>query len=216
MTSWRHYRQFERGEHIVVAVDSAAGGLDYVAAQFVSKTHIDVPLVYQSKQTMTAFTPKLAEMLEKIYDQTGIKPTVAVERANGGSFEMDRLATLNRSGKFEIFKMPRKGNVDVQTSIHLGWDTTSATRPTMLQELKEAIDTKVLVLYDAPTIEELFSFIIAQTSSSWKAQAEQGAHDDLVMSLAIAWQLYQLVPTRKLEQVFIPVPYQPADDVIGV
>jgi len=37
----------------------------------------------------------------------------------------------------------------------------------------------------------MFSFIISQTSTSWKAQAEQGAHDDLIMSLAIAWQLYQ-------------------------
>jgi hypothetical protein len=37
----------------------------------------------------------------------------------------------------------------------------------------------------------MFSFIVNQTSSSWKAQAESGAHDDLIMALAIAWQLYQ-------------------------
>jgi hypothetical protein len=28
-------------------------------------------------------------------------------------------------------------------------------------------------------------------SDELKAQAEQGAHDDLIMALAIAWQLYQ-------------------------
>jgi hypothetical protein len=68
----------------------------------------------------------------------------------------------------------------------------------MLQELKDSVDTRLLSIYDKPTITELFSFIVSQTSSSWKAQAEQGAHDDLVMALSIAWQLYQLVP--KLQQ----------------
>jgi len=61
----------------------------------------------------------------------------------------------------------------------------------MLQMLKEAIDSRVLKIYDKPTVNEMFSFIISQTSSSWKAQAEQGAHDDLIMALAGAWQLYQ-------------------------
>jgi hypothetical protein len=57
--------------------------------------------------------------------------------------------------------------------------------------LKEAIDGRLLRIYDKQTISEMFSFIISQTSSSWKAQAESGAHDDLIMALAIAWQLYQ-------------------------
>jgi hypothetical protein len=61
----------------------------------------------------------------------------------------------------------------------------------MLSMLKEAIDNRLIRIYDKPTITEMFSFIISQTSSSWKAQAEQGAHDDLIMALAIAWQLYQ-------------------------
>ena len=61
----------------------------------------------------------------------------------------------------------------------------------MLSMLKECIDNKLLTIYDKPTVNEMFSFIVSQTSSSWKAQAEQGAHDDLIMALAIAWQLYQ-------------------------
>jgi hypothetical protein len=37
----------------------------------------------------------------------------------------------------------------------------------------------------------MFSFVEVQTSMSWRAQAEKGAHDDLVIALAGAWQLYQ-------------------------
>lgn len=61
----------------------------------------------------------------------------------------------------------------------------------MLSMLKEAIDNRLITIYDKPTVNEMFSFIVSQTSSSWKAQAEQGAHDDLIMALAGAWQLYQ-------------------------
>ena len=65
----------------------------------------------------------------------------------------------------------------------------------MLQDLKEAIDNVLLRVYDSITVNELFSFIVNQTASSWKAQAESGAHDDLIMALAIAWQLYQQEPS---------------------
>ena len=61
----------------------------------------------------------------------------------------------------------------------------------MLSDLKDMVDKGIATIYDRQTIEELFSFVIAKTSSSWKAQAEKGAHDDLVMALAGAWQLYQ-------------------------
>ena len=189
--SWRQYRNIERGEFIIVGVDTSAGGGDYTAAQFLSKTKVDVPLVYHSKQTTTSFTNELVLVLEKINDTTGKKPLVAYERNNGGVFELDRLAALNRLNKYEIFKMPNVGRVDPPEAVKLGWSTNTATRPTMLQDLKNAIDNKVLTIYDKPTVTELYSFVVVQTTSSWKAQAEKGAHDDLVMSLAISWQLYQ-------------------------
>ena len=191
---FRQYREIEPNEAFVVAVDTSSGVGDYCAAQFLSRTKIDVPLVYHEKTIATNMTNILFPILEKISDKTGIKPTIAYERNNGGNFEMERLASMNRLGKFEIFKMPTIGREDPPDSVRYGWDTNSATRPAMLGQLKEAIDNKVLRIYDKPTIEEMFSFVIVQTSSSRKAQAESGSHDDLVMSLAIAWQLYQIAP----------------------
>jgi len=214
--SFRRYREYQRGEFIVVGVDTAMGGLDYCAAQFLSKTHIDVPVVYHQKVIATEMTPLIHHELEKIYKVTEIKPVVAYERQNGGLFELERLAALNRGGNYTLFTMPTYGNIDNPDASKLGWDTNTATRPKMLQDLKDAIDHKAINLYDKPTITELFSFIVSQTSSSWKAQAEKGSHDDLVMSLAIAWQLYQMVPMRKLDHPFVPQPYIPHDSVIGV
>lgn len=192
MTDWRQYRNITEGEHLLVFADTSAGAKDYSAVQFISRQKIDVPLVYHSRKMATEMTNELMPVLEKLYDITGVKPLVAFERNNGGVFEMERLASLNRRGKFDIFKMPTYGKGwENEDAIKLGWDTNTATRPKMLSDLKDAIDKQVLTIYDRPTIEELFSFVIAKTSSSWKAQAEKGAHDDLVMSLAGAWQLYQ-------------------------
>lgn len=202
---FRQYREIKKGEFFLVGIDSAAGGGDFCCAQFISHQGLDVPLIYHSPKLATEMTNDLFPVLEKIFDRTEIKPMVAYERANGGVFEMERLASMNRLAKYELFKMPTIGRASSPSdpgpeSVRLGWDTNTATRPAMLSQLKEALDSRVLRLYDKVTIEELYSFIITQTSSTWKAQAEVGAHDDTVMALAIAWQLYQICPVPKSEE----------------
>lgn len=191
--AWRRYRTYKPNEFYVVFADTAWGGLDYCAAQFLCKTTLDVPVVYHSKTIASEMTPLIHTELERIFDETKVKPVVAFERNNGGVAEIERLASLNRMGKYRIYT--EKSNIGstetTENSSKLGWTTTSATRPQMLQMLKEVVDNRLLNIYDKPTVNEMFSFIISQTSSSWKAQAEQGAHDDLIMSLAGAWQLYQ-------------------------
>ena len=190
---FRRYRQYKYGEFYVVGVDTAWGGTDYSTGQFLSKTNLDIPTVFHSKVLASEMTPQIHNELERIYDETKVQPVVAFERNNGGVAEIERLAALNRQGKYRIYieKKNIGGTESTKDSVRLGWTTSSATRPTMLSLLKEAIDNNLITIYDKPTINEMFSFIISQTSSSWKAQAEQGAHDDLIMALAIAWQLYQ-------------------------
>jgi len=192
MNSFRQYRKITSNEQFVVAADTSSGLGDYCAVQFLSKTRLDVPLIYHKKIIATEMTNEIYPVLEKIHDVTGFKPVIAYERNAGGTFEMDRLASMNRLAKYNIFEMPRIGNVTPGETKRLGWDTNTATRPAMLSQLKEAIDNKLLTIYDKPTIEEMYSFVVVRTTATVKAQAESGMHDDLVMSLAIAWQLYQL------------------------
>ena len=187
--SFRRYRQYQKGEFIIVACDTSSGGGDYSCAQFLSKTNLDVPAVFHSKLTATEMTPKIALELEKIYKETGVKPVVAYETNNGGVFELQRLATLNRTGSWVMYTQKTLGTTEgLEMTEKYGFSTNSATRPAMLQLLKEAIDNQLLTIYDKPTINEMFSFIIKPNG---KPEAEQGSHDDLVMSLAIAWQMYQ-------------------------
>ena len=206
---FKQYRKIEEGEYFVIAGDPAVGLGDNCACQFISKTNVDVPLVYHSSAIATQMTNDIIPVIEKLHDITGIKPILAYERNNGGVFEMERIASMNRQGKFEIFKMPTLGQSNTPEAVKYGWDTNTATRPSMLSELKEAIDSKVLRIYDEQTINEMFSFIRVKTTATVKAQAEAGAHDDLIMSLAIAWQLYHQCDTPKSDEFYER--YQPTE-----
>lgn len=189
---WRQYRKIEPKEFLLFAGDTASGLGDYTTCQVLSKTKLDVPLVYQSKVTTSDFIPEFCRVLERVYDLTGVKPVACLERNNGGGFLMERVAGLNLSGKYEVFAMPKYGAVENGEASLLGWNTNTATRPKMLEELKDAIEKGLFKVYDRQTVMEMLSFIIVQTSSSVKAQAERKAHDDLVMALAIVWQMYQI------------------------
>lgn len=186
---FQRFRSFQQGEFVVVAADLSMGGADNTAVQFLSARWLDQPQVFHAHVTGSYMTPLLHEELIKISKTTGVKPVVAFERNNGGGFEMERLARLNRYGDYDIYTMkaidPTGRVVDTGK---LGYDTNLATRPKMLQELKDAIEGELLHIYHRQTVNELFSFII---SPSGKAEAEVNAHDDLVMALAIAFQLYQ-------------------------
>jgi len=213
---FRQYRPIEKGEFFVVAGDTSSGGLDYSACIFLSKTKLDVPLIYHSQSTTAYMSDAIVPVLEKIHDTTGLAPVLAYETNNGGSFELDRISHLNKRGKFLMYMQKQGiGTTDAPTSKKYGWTTSSATRPVMLQDLKEAIDNRLLRLYDEALVNEMFAFVITQTSTSWRAQAEQGAHDDLIMALAIAWQMYQTEEPPVTYNINLPT-YRPADNVIGI
>ena len=201
---FRQFRKLEPNEFIVVGGDCSMGGGDRSCCQFLSKTKLDVPLVWHADLTATIMTNEIFPVLEKISDTTGIKPVVAYERNNGGVFEMDRLALLNKQNKYVVYQMETIGTTEDKQTKKYGWDTNTATRPAMLSQLKECIDGQLLRLYDKETVKELLSFIKVKTTSIWKAQAEVNAHDDLVMSLAIAWQLYQVCEPSRVESLLKP------------
>lgn len=185
----RMYRRPSLGEFFVVGGDCSQGGIDSNWAQFLSKDQIDVPLVLEMPGVAANMTPILHQTLEWIYDQTGIQPIVALERNMGGASEMERLRKLNRSNKYRIYTSRSIGKVSGETiTDKLGWNTDTASRPRMIGDLKTTIDDELLKLYDEETINQLSTFIV---SKSGKPEAASNTHDDAVMSLAIAWQLYQ-------------------------
>jgi hypothetical protein len=216
MQKWRQYRSLKKGEIICVGGDCSAGCGDWSVSQFYSSTYFDYPLVWSSPEMSTVMTNEIFPVLEMIGKITGYKPLVGYERNNGGFFEMERLASMNRLGKYEIFKMPTYGQQESEQTSKLGWDTNLATRPEMLSTLKASIDNRIDSIYDKQTISELYSFIIVKTSSSVKAQAEKNSHDDHVMASAVAKMISRYVNIDKLilnekKEVIIQPDFQSKD-----
>lgn len=185
----RLYRKPSRGEFFVVFGDCAQGGADSNFVQFLSKDRIDVPLILQMQGVAASMTPILHQTLEWLFDKTGVQPIIALERNMGGSSEMERLRLLNRLNKYRLYTMRGFGTTQgEQATDRLGWSTDTASRPRMIGDLKEAIDTQHITLYDKETIDQLKTFIVNKQN---KPVAAPNTHDDAVMSLAGAWQLYQ-------------------------
>lgn len=188
----KQYRLIEVGEFLVAGYDLASGVKDYCAIQFVSKTKIDVPLVIHSDKTASEITNVVVAVLENIYKHTGVKPLIAPETNAGGAYEIDRMMAMNRLNAYKLYEQPSNiGMVTESEPKRYGWTTSTSTRPKMLSDLKQAIDNRVIKIYDKNTINEMYSFVVVKGTSIWKAQAENNSHDDLLMALAIAWQLYQ-------------------------
>lgn len=66
-----------------------------------------------------------------------------------------------------------------------GFRTTSATRPRIISALVEIVREDCYLINDINTLKEMLSFV----KLKGKAQAESGQHDDLVMGLAIAYDI---------------------------
>jgi hypothetical protein len=195
------FRKIRKDEIFCIGCDLSVGCGDWTVAQFFSITSMDVPLVWATQESGTALTNWLWGFAGRLADVTGTKPLIAYERNNGGAFEMDRLASLNRDGRYEIYTAPVIGEGENSNDIRsdkLGWDTNTVTRPEMLSNMKQMLEDNIVRIYDKQTIEELFSFIVNRHNNSLKAEAEKNAHDDRVMALAIALKISQLYPIEKL------------------
>ena len=64
-----------------------------------------------------------------------------------------------------------------------GFETTRKTRQLIIDGLKDVVKHTPELIHDYDTLGEMLTFVYDE---AWKPQAQEGKHDDLVMSLAIA------------------------------
>ncbi len=104
---------------------------------------------------------------------------VAVE-ANFSSYPIKALEKL---GYRNLYVRKREDSFDGGFERAYGFKTTAVTRPVIIAELVSFLRENTDMLNDTDTIEELLCFV---RNERGRAEAAPGAHDDLVMALAIA------------------------------
>lgn len=68
----------------------------------------------------------------------------------------------------------------------LGWVTSAATRPVLVDQLEAALRLGEIVLHDAATVDQCQMF---SWSDDGRPEAQEGYFDDDVLALGIAWQV---------------------------
>lgn len=195
--STRLYRPLEWGEQIVIFGDPSEGSRSYCAAVATSKKHADQPLVFNAKIESSQFGYELHKMAKFVHNHTNIWPEIAVER-NTGQATIHVLDTLNYPQLFRMKIFDSAGRF--QESSKIGWTTTSATRTKILDDFSLAVKQRSVTIFDREQISQMMTFVQKQLRSGvWKAVAESGKNDDLVIAGAGSWQLYLIVPSAEID-----------------
>lgn len=190
----RVYELPKTGVKYAIGADVSEGydNSDYSAAHVIRIPDLVQVAVAQLHIDSDDFADYLAA-LGVIYN----KAWIAVEVTGSG------LATQLRLSKNLYYPYLYRRQVFDQASrkmqLKYGWSTNRASKPIMINELKGALRDDLLVVQDLPTIDELAAYV--QLDDSGKTGAASG-HDDLVTSLALAWQMVvQMghVPSSRVE-----------------
>jgi hypothetical protein len=162
----------------ILSVDPAKDGRDYFALHMIDVTKFPFKQVASGRLQIDYLL-----MPNFLYDFANSYNTAFTIIENNEGAGQSIADTLKRDFEYENLYYDRSGN---KFKTYPGFRTTPKSRAQLLETLKLLIENKKLEIYDADTILELQRFILVKK----KFQAEEGFHDDLVMSLAIAFCLF--------------------------
>jgi len=174
------YKIAEPGARYIVGSDTSEGDInsDYSAAMVIRAFPFPIE---QVALLHGRWSPDI--LSEKLY-KIGMaynKASIAVERNNHGHAVILNLANgIVRQG---IVKYPPYPDIFVGPDKKYGWLTSGTSKPQMIEELDRVIRSGELVMNSKQFLSEARKFNYLAAS---KMGAPSGAHDDIVMAMAIA------------------------------
>lgn len=125
------------------------------------------------------------------------------------NFSTYPIKELDRLGYEKQFVRETEDTYTHKKKKSLGFKTTRVTRPLILGALQKIVLEDIYLINDKDTLEEMLTFI---RNERGRAEAEDGAHDDLVMGLAIAYYCcsqQSKKPTPPPKQKYVMADYSP-------
>lgn len=174
------YHRPEENHQYIISVDPAKDGRDAFAVQVIDITNFQFKQVASAKLQIDYLL-----MPEFIYDWAKYyrNAYLIIENNEGaGQSVADQLYQTYEYENIHFDKSVETG----KRKKYPGTRTTVKTRKQILQTLKTFIDNSKLEIHDEDTIKEFYTFILINN----KYQADEGTHDDMIMSLALAFTLF--------------------------
>lgn len=190
------YKMPEEDKYYSIGADVAEGLIngDY-SVGLVGDTDFDLCAKYRTHIDPDLFGKELVK-LAKFYNGAYL----GVENNNHGH------ACIRAIQDMEYWNMYFTKNFDkINDTVmqKIGWSTTAKTKPMMIDKLAEFLRNKWFGIKDKDIIQELITYVIDEKGIT---NAQEGCHDDCVMSLGI---LLQVLLEGKSDSF---VPYKPDSD----
>lgn len=167
-------QQPQEGHPYVIGGDTSGEGSDYFAAHVIDN-HTGELVAVLHQQNGEGEYVRQVYCLGKWYNNA----LIGIE-ANFSTFSNNELTRL---GYKNIYVREQPDVYTGQKKKSFGFRTDTITRPLILSELVELMDQHPEVCTDYETLGEMLTFV---RKDNGKAEAQEGKHDDLVMSYAIA------------------------------
>ncbi|MCI8594917.1 MAG: hypothetical protein HFF09_06640 [Oscillospiraceae bacterium] len=181
--------QPEEGKPYVIGGDTAGTGSDRFTGQVLDNTTGEQVAVLQHQFDETMYARQMY-CLGLWYNRA----LIGVE-TNYSTYPQKE---LERLGYPNLFHRLKEDTFTGKTVEAYGFETTATTRPLVIDILKEVAREHLELIWDDATIGEMLSFVY---NERFRPEAEAGAHDDLVMALAIAHYIRPQQRTKRAERV---------------
>jgi hypothetical protein len=177
------YKKPQEGHKYILSVDPSKDGIDAFAVNILDITDMNFEQVAAGQIQIDYLL--MPEYLVEWGEWYNFAFIIIENNEGAGQSIAD---TLYKVYEYEnmFFDVKVDSGVKNLTKIrkkYPGFRTTSKTRKLILATMKLFIENGNLVIHDKTTIEEFFTFILI----NGKYTADEGAHDDAVMALAIAF-----------------------------
>lgn len=169
------YEKPKAGERYVIGADTAGDGSDSFVAQVISVSEGKQVAVLRRGFDEDVFARQVW-CLGKAYNNA----LVAVET----NFSTYPTKELERLGYTNQFVRVAEDEFTHRPMHSFGFKTTAVTRPVIIAGLTEVVRDGLGLISDKTTLEEMLTFV---RNRKGRPEARQGAHDDCVMALAIAY-----------------------------
>ncbi len=175
----------------VIGGDTAGEGSDYFVAHVIDNTTGKVVAKLRHEFDEVEYTRQVY-CLGKYYNNA----LIGLE-CNFSTYPVNELEGL---GYTKQFVRETEDNYTHRLEKKLGFKTTSITRPLILAQLQTIILEEIDKITDKETLQEMLTFV---KNEKGRPEAQEGYHDDQVMSLAITYyireqQSFELYPIQNI------------------
>lgn len=169
------YHEPQPGHKYIMAVDPAKDGTDAFAVQIVDIT--DFRFVQAATAQLQIDYLLMPEFIDEWAREYNNAYLIIENNEGAGQSIADQMF---QNYEYENLHFDKDVGRNKKKN-YPGFRTTSKTRKQILQTLKLFIENDKLEVNDKKTINEFYQFILV----NGKFQADDGAHDDMIMSLAL-------------------------------